>query len=67
MAKLNLVPVMLFSNGQLRDIALSGPETPEELEAIESVRAWQVKAYSKDILPLISACKVRGKKRKRSK
>ena len=51
--ELDLLPVVVFSNGQLREIARAMPVDAAAFEQVPSIRRWQVKRYGSDILEII--------------
>ena len=57
-------PVIVFSNDQMKEIARSIPQTPEELAEIPGIRKWQCHLYTEEILSLVdSVFPKRSKKR----
>jgi len=51
--QLSLQPVVVFSNGQLRNIAREMPIDLVALSDVEAVRNWQVKWYGSEIVNIV--------------
>jgi ribonuclease D len=51
--ELSLLPIVILSNGQLRDIARTKPRDLDEMVNVGSVRKWQVKRFGSDILKIL--------------
>jgi ribonuclease D len=49
----NIDPVIVFSNGQLKDIARAVPRNKEDLMNIDGIRKWQCRLYTTEILRLV--------------
>jgi ribonuclease D len=49
----NIDPVIVFSNGQLKDIARAIPRNKEDLMNIDGIRKWQCQLYTLEILRLV--------------
>ena len=46
-------PIIVFSNGQLKDIARAAPQSKEEFDSIEGIRTWQKKLYTAVVLQIV--------------
>jgi len=46
-------PIIVFSNGQLKDIARAVPQTEEEFHNIVGIRMWQKKLYTENVLRIV--------------
>ena len=62
-----LAPVVVASNGLLKEIATHAPLDREALEAVPGVRRWQVRAYGDDILGILQGAEAKQSAPKKSK
>ena len=53
-AKLALDPSLIFTNAQLRALAIAHPKTTMDLQKIDDVRKWQIEAFGEEICTLLN-------------
>ena len=48
-----LDPSPIFTNAQIRSLAIACPKKMEDLLKIEDIRQWQIKAFGEEICALL--------------
>ncbi len=61
----SLAPVVVASNGLLKEISVLAPRDLDELRAVPGVRKWQVEHYGEELLAALHTVEERTPKRKR--
>jgi ribonuclease D len=53
-AKLALDPSLIFTNAQIRSLAIAHPKKTRDLEKIEDMRQWQIEAFGSEVCAVLN-------------